>query len=145
MRNPTPQGISALLRDAGFSEASEYAPGHNREGFHVIPDRLGVVLVNWWEVSGADDDDDEHATMLAAYSAAIRSAGFAVHDGGVMPTDDKNRWPDFLIVTAPESTEGAAMTLPPGSVRAGDRIRLHDSGVIPSSHATLTESTEGES
>ena len=101
-RKLTPQGVSALLRRAGF--ARHFMPPHYRyfnvhepatDGFSVSlsPVRTpGLVEVRW---AGACA---EEARMLGLYRKCIEGAGFQVTDG--------NRGRPFLMVTA---ADGASL------------------------------------
>jgi hypothetical protein len=94
-KSPTPQGISALLRKAGFERGVSNPPEQACDGFAVIPNRPGdgVVLVAWW--SAGADGGIRHLTMLERYSEAIERAGYRAR-----PADDGT----YLIVTAQEDS-----------------------------------------
>jgi hypothetical protein len=97
---PTPQGISALLRKAGFqryvNSVSEY-----RDGYRVSAGRTrferGVVVEHVAFCTSIHMRDTCHAEMLAKYAEGIAAAGW--HLGGL--TRDGRR----LIVTAREDSQ----------------------------------------
>jgi len=83
---PTPQGISALLKRAGFERAVETRKGRNvsenTAGFHVKA-RMDTVTVNYWSDSAEMPTTKTIAAgreMLACYAADIRAAGWSVED-----------------------------------------------------------------
>lgn len=101
-KQPTPQGISALLRKAGFDKSvssasrirgmKESSPGYqvSRGG------KPGTVMVEFQQSSFRINPGKETATkMLARYRKAIEDAGFTVDAG-------KSTFRDILIVSAPE-------------------------------------------
>lgn len=84
-KQPTPQGISALLRKAGFSrsETSTTAvPGwhHYSPGYRVRGNGPGEVHV--WHEDGrlrpTDEDRQRAAENAGWYAEAIEAAGYAV-------------------------------------------------------------------
>lgn len=103
---PTPQGISVLLRKAGFEKSvvtrnTRHHKAHTA-GYHVTT-IMGEVRVNWWPET--DDSAAAHQAaipkgreMRARYADVIAAAGWAVTEK--MHT---------LIVTAkPETPAGDA-------------------------------------
>jgi hypothetical protein len=65
---PTPQGISALLRKAGYER-----------GYRVkrSPHDSDAVLVNWWaDSSSLDDERAKHDQTLQRYADVINEAGY---------------------------------------------------------------------
>jgi len=91
---PTPQGISALLRKAGFQRGETFKKGGRRgevsvAGYHVsLTARHETVDVRWWAPT---HDTSRQDKMLAAYAEVIEGAGWAV--------ETRRAW---LIVTAPK-------------------------------------------
>jgi hypothetical protein len=94
VKPPTPQGISALLRKAGFERAvitRTYARGLGSDhtaGYHVKK-RPGhdEVVVNWWPSTSrknayapavVEGDRATAITMHERYAEAIRAAGWGV-------------------------------------------------------------------
>lgn len=101
---PTPQGISALLRKAGF-DRSVSQPSRIRgfreytEGFKVSKDYDGGVLVEWLPSSfrARGNNEERERDMLNRYHKAIEEAGFAVDYLSTALTAK-------LLVTAAEET-----------------------------------------
>ena len=100
-RSPTPQGISALLRRAGFERSVMTRNSrHHKEhtaGYHVKA-FMGEVVVNWWPETDYSAEAHEAAIpvgreMRARYAKAIAAAGW--------PVVEK---PHTLIVTARAAT-----------------------------------------
>jgi hypothetical protein len=80
-KNPTPQGISALLRKAGFNRSERQGrAGGSSSGFRVGTDwtRTGAVRVRhvFWSMGGGDA-----APWLAKYARTITEAGWTVEAG----------------------------------------------------------------
>lgn len=90
---PTPQGISALLRKAGFERAvitRSYMRGLGSDhtaGYHVKkrPGHAGEVAVNWWPSTSRknayspaviEGDIATGRAMHERYAEAIRAAGW---------------------------------------------------------------------
>lgn len=93
--NPTPQGISALLRKAGHRKAVVKIRG-GRSGYCVHTDlSTGNVKVQYYSQT-TDLRGYNTELNLAAYAMAIEKAGYAV----LKPS------PRWLIVTA-KTEEGA--------------------------------------
>lgn len=102
-KQPTPQGISALLKRAGFERSvsqssrirgfSEYT-----EGFKASKDYDGGVLVEWRPNSfrARDNNEEREREMLNRYCETIAEAGFAVN---YLSTDLRTR----LLVEAKET------------------------------------------
>ncbi len=100
-RPPTPQGISALLRKAGYVRAETHGKGPHRgevsaAGYRVTgSSHQGAVAVRWCPASDArpverwDELAVQRAEYLGSYAADIEAAGWAV--------ERKTGW---LIVTA---------------------------------------------
>ena len=80
-RPTTPQGISALLKRAGFKRSERQIGGFGN-GFTAekIYSRDGAVRVRhrFWSMGANRDDALPH---LAAYAVAIEAAGWAVEFG----------------------------------------------------------------
>jgi hypothetical protein len=74
---PTPQGISALLKRAGFQRAALEARGRGGHcsGFRVTKNYSGGVRVRHAFLTGGRQDPKPH---LARYAAVIESAGWGV-------------------------------------------------------------------
>jgi hypothetical protein len=96
-KTPTPQGISALLRKAGFERSESSATrirGYRRrsEGYSAAKwDDYGSVEVRYHRGMQLPDEADRiRPGMLAAYTEAIRAAGYSV----------TIKLGDHLIVTA---------------------------------------------
>ena len=91
-RQPTPQGIAALLRRAGFERGISRPESLAAAGYAVIPNIPGdgIVLVSWWSADAAERTG-RCAEMLGRYTTVLAAAGFDVlmSDGG-----------GYLIVTA---------------------------------------------
>jgi hypothetical protein len=95
MATPTPQGISALLRKAGFEKAvitnnSRYVK-ENTEGFRVHK-LAGDVIVNHWPASvpltarttaSAQAERAHEREMLQRYAEVIRAAGWRVKESAL--------------------------------------------------------------
>lgn len=102
-KQPTPQGISALLRKAGF-EKSTTRPGRIRgfrewtEGYEVTKYHGGGVSVKWCPHSlrARGNNEDREQEMLDRYRKVIEDAGYAVADGSTALTGK-------LLVTAKEA------------------------------------------
>jgi hypothetical protein len=104
-KNPTPQGISALLRKAGFDRAEVIRGGRrhgeNTAGYHVHA-MAGEVRVNHWPATVlptarttkfAQEERRQTLEMLDRYAEAIQAAGWTV---------TKVRAFTMLAVTAPK-------------------------------------------
>lgn len=90
-KSPTPQGISALLKRAGFDKAvvtnnSRYVK-ENTAGFHVGKYVGGEVIVNYWPASVlptarttayVEQARRHERVMLEQYAHAIDEAGWRV-------------------------------------------------------------------
>jgi hypothetical protein len=79
---PTPQGISALLRKAGFSRSVRQGRGQASTGYDVSKsygDGDVVVRHNTWSMVPFPEARD---AALARYAAAIEAAGYAVGRDG---------------------------------------------------------------
>lgn len=96
-RTPTPQGISALLRRAGFERSVMTRNSrHHKEhtaGYHVKA-FMGEVVVNWWPETDHSAEAHQAAIpegreMRARYAEVITAAGWTVIEK-----------PHNLIVTA---------------------------------------------
>lgn len=78
---PTPQGISALLKRAGFKRSERqiggFGNGFVAEKIHGRDDAIRVRH-RFWSMRANRDDALPH---LAAYSVAIEAAGWAVEFG----------------------------------------------------------------
>ena len=99
---PTPQGVSCLLRNAGFECSAETRKGRrvyeNTPGFAArrSPAYPGAVLVDWLVGSESPEMDwPRHRQMLAAYAEEITSHGWDVRT-----EDDKIGRPSHLIIMA---------------------------------------------
>jgi hypothetical protein len=118
-RQPAPQGISALLRKAGFERAvitRQYGRGLGKDhtaGYHVKlrPGHAGEVVVNWWPSTSRPNTysaayiEGDAATakdMHQRYAEAIRSAGWGAE------VTRLNVRVYALPESAPETTEGAS-------------------------------------
>lgn len=79
-KSPTPQGISALLRKAGFKRSEQLRGyGGSGSGFRVSTGRdAGTVQVrhHFWSMGGGDAKP-----YLAKYTETIRAAGWNVEAG----------------------------------------------------------------
>ncbi len=83
-RNPTPQGISALLKRAGFTRSEPMERSGRNSGFLVNRDHGhgGTVRVrHYFRMMGADQDGSIRKEKLAAYTKTITEAGWAVEAG----------------------------------------------------------------
>jgi len=73
---PTPQGVSALLKRAGFERADRPVRGGMCSGFRVstVYAREGAVRVKhlFWSMRATPE---QHAAKLAPYAKAIAEAG----------------------------------------------------------------------
>lgn len=82
---PTPQGISALLRKAGFERSVSRGRSGSSSGFRVHKDytRDGAVRVthHFWSMG---TPIERHQQELARYAQAITAAGYRaeITDGG---------------------------------------------------------------
>lgn len=90
-KQPTVQGINALLRKAGFEQAtvtdnSRYHKAHT-EGFRVAKYPGGVIVNHWPDTTGlasartTAQAEAEHATrreMITRYAEVIEAAGWSV-------------------------------------------------------------------
>jgi hypothetical protein len=102
-KQPTPQGISALLRRSGF-ERSETKKGRIRgfrewtEGFTATKHYPDGVVVEWQPSSlrAHSDNDERQREMLDRYRKVIEDAGYVVADGSTALTAK-------LLVTAKEA------------------------------------------
>lgn len=99
---PTPQGISALLRKAGFERSLQREFASHTAGFRVRAGRDTriapgpYVRVRWWPDSSYQPAipgvlNDRRATWLAKYARVLTTAGW--------PVEVRK---DCLIVTARE-------------------------------------------
>lgn len=95
VKPPTPQGISALLRKAGFARAEVSAIRIPRSGYLVRRRAIDAVEVE--HRTALSGQHRARLAMLAKYEAALTAKGWAVR----YPPHDS-----VLVVTAPESTEG---------------------------------------
>jgi hypothetical protein len=79
---PTPQGISRLLKDAGFTRAL-IARFTLTSGYHVTADRrrTGAVRVEWKaaQINGATAALRDY--YLVRYARAVTAAGWSVNPG----------------------------------------------------------------
>ena len=86
---PTPQGISVLLKRAGFKHSERqiggYGNGYVAEKSYAHPETV-LVRHRFWSMGGGD-----HAPWLAKYADAITDAGWVVATDSELPR---------LIVTA---------------------------------------------
>lgn len=97
---PSPQGISALLRKAGFGR-STFSPG--RMGLRRYSPGYLVTAgypESMVEVCHRGGDEAECERMLAAYAEAVRAAGWCA------AWSKRRTTRPVLIVTAPKITEG---------------------------------------
>ena len=83
-KTPTPQGISHLLKLAGFDRAvraTQSGARHARSGFMVSKDlrRDGAVMVRHSFLLRSTPE--QHAAKLAAYAKTITEAGWTVEAG----------------------------------------------------------------
>jgi len=88
-KQPTPQGISALLRKAGFDRSvssSTRIRGWREwtEGFKVSRYDAGRVQVEYRPSSfrARETSDEQIKAMLDRYSEPVEAAGFQVKDDG---------------------------------------------------------------
>lgn len=95
-KTPTPQGISRLLKDAGFTRSKTEGRSGRCSGFLVNANRgsEGGVRVRYYSRLTGADRDSIRRVRLAEYAEAIRAAGWAVGVQG---------WE--LIVTAPKTED----------------------------------------
>jgi len=97
-RQPTPQGISALLRKAGFQRSERTGRMGYSSGFAVSKSygTEGSVRVRYttWSMGGGQEI---RLRQLAKYVPVIEAAGWSVRYADRIAE---------LIVTVPESTEG---------------------------------------
>lgn len=107
-RQPTPQGVSALLRKAGFDKSVSSASRirgmrESSQGYQVSRGgKPGTVMVEFRQSSFRINSGEELAAkMLARYRETIEGAGFTVAEG-------KSTFRDILIVSAAEeaTTDG---------------------------------------
>ena len=79
---PTPQGISALLRKAGFTRSQESGQYWRHPGYIVRKDWAadGTVRVQYFNSSGASSKAQVDA-RLRKYTEAITAAGYHVQSG----------------------------------------------------------------
>jgi hypothetical protein len=78
-KTPTPQGISALLRKAGFTKAVVRRHYITCPGYHVSKPAgfpAGAVQVNHWTGSSSTFRQDRE--MLSRYAEAIAAAGYSI-------------------------------------------------------------------
>jgi hypothetical protein len=102
---PTPQGISALLRKAGFERSIAWKSGQIRnmtqrtDGYIVTAHvhLTGAVTV---EHRGRDLSEEQQHAVISAYAAAIRAKGWQVTEETTFTGTLR------LKVSAPESAEG---------------------------------------
>lgn len=73
--NPTPQGISALLREAGFAAAGRY---RDSEGYRATwaDDSLTSVCVQFYAA-----DDGASRGLLASAAVVLAACGWTVETG----------------------------------------------------------------
>lgn len=84
VKNLTPEGISRLLKAAGFDRSEDIPRGRHTAGFHVRAD-IARVYVNWRPAVllltpppvQADRDRVTALEMADRYAEAIRAAGWA--------------------------------------------------------------------
>ncbi|HLK77209.1 MAG TPA: hypothetical protein VKU77_26605 [Streptosporangiaceae bacterium] len=96
-RNPTPQGISALLRRAGFTRSVErtrdgcsgFVVTRHPASEHAVHVRHSFFLMN------ADRDGNRRKAKLAAYAKTITEAGWTVEAGEH----------ELIVTAAPEQEE----------------------------------------
>ena len=79
-KQPTPQGISALLRKAGFEKAVISIRGGN-SGYKVEKCRVRENAVKVRAYFQLRMSDDSYRAMIARYAAAIEKAGFQTERG----------------------------------------------------------------
>jgi hypothetical protein len=108
---PTPQGISALLRKAGYAR-SELIPGRiawdgrrirsslRTAGYMVIKGADGEVLVSYktGRVVNPDAEAKRRAGLLADYARALRAVGWAA------AVSEPDEWAPRVVVTAREES-----------------------------------------
>lgn len=99
-KQPTPQGISALLRKAGFDKSVQTASRirgmkESSPGYQVSRGgKPGTVMVEFRQSSFRVASADELAAKtLARYREAIEAAGFTVEAG-------KSTFRNILIISA---------------------------------------------
>jgi hypothetical protein len=111
-KQPTPQGISALLRKAGFAR-SEMIPGRTgwdgrrirsakrTDGYRVTKGLAGQVLVGYatGRVVNPDATAKRRDGLLADYARVICAAGWQA------TVSEPDEWAPRVIVTAPPSGE----------------------------------------
>ena len=73
---PTPQGISALLRKAGFERAVISARGGN-SGFKVEKCRARENAVKVYTYFQLQHPDESYRAMLRRYAKTIEAAGYS--------------------------------------------------------------------
>jgi hypothetical protein len=75
---PTPEVISALLREAGFEEATDTA-----RGFKVTPSCPGdaVVTVAYWEAAGDIPNWTWRVMQFGLMTNALLECGYSVRHG----------------------------------------------------------------
>lgn len=80
---PTPQGISALLKRAGFPRSESRGRSGRCSGFVVSKDftRGNAVRVrhHFWSMGATPE---QHQQKLAEYTQTLAAAGWNVDDGG---------------------------------------------------------------
>lgn len=95
VKQPTPQGISALLKRAGHTRAQATGRAWGAAGYQSRQDWTGPgVRVTYHHPSGRVGPEHVSA-MLAKYKTAIRDAGWRVETGVGQ----------VLIVSAAETTD----------------------------------------
>lgn len=93
VKQPTPQGISALLKRAGFTRSEPDGRNGRCSGFLVSSRSSGDgARVRHYFRTMAGRDSSSQPQIVAAYAEAIRAAGWAVEAKG---------WE--LAVTAPQT------------------------------------------
>jgi hypothetical protein len=102
-KQPTPQGISALLRKAGFERSVSLASRirgfrEHSEGYRVTAASDGKAEVDFLASSFRSPDEIRIKAMLARYRAVIEASGYTVAEGG-------SPFSDSLIVSAATDPE----------------------------------------
>jgi hypothetical protein len=82
-KSPTPQGISALLRKAGFARSEwerQFKLGTCvQDGYRVVKAMIAgqpAVSVRWCRTAGSGDDAGRRSVLLSDYARAIEAAGW---------------------------------------------------------------------
>lgn len=86
-RTPTPQGISALLKRAGFERSTSNATRikgwrNYGEGYSVTGDRIDVRVRHRFEDRRDQVDPEKYRTALQQYAAPITAAGYSTKIDG---------------------------------------------------------------